>query len=121
MTTNVFMTNANDLVAFLQKPASEFTKADIISFVTEKGIKMVNFMYPGGDGKLKTLNFVLTDIDYLDTILTYGERVDGSSLFDFIQASSSDLYVLPRFSTAFVQRSRPWISSVLSSTKMGTH
>ena len=102
MTTNVLMTSANDLVAFLQKPASEFTKADIISFVTEKGIKMVNFMYPGGDGKLKTLNFVLTDIDYLDTILTYGERVDGSSLFDFIQASSSDLYVLPRFCTAFV-------------------
>jgi glutamine synthetase len=65
-------------------------------------IRMVNFMYPGGDGKLKTLNFVINDLAYLDTILTCGERVDGSSLFSFIQAGSSDLYVLPRFRTAFL-------------------
>lgn len=39
--------NANQLVAFLQKPTSEFTKADIISFIQQKDIRMVNFMYPG--------------------------------------------------------------------------
>ena len=94
--------NANPVVAFLQKPASEFTRADIIRYVVENDIEMVNFMYPGGDGKLKTLNFVINDLAYLETILTCGERVDGSSLFSFIQAGSSDLYVLPRFSTAFV-------------------
>ena len=94
--------NANPVVAFLQKPPQTFTKADIITFVRENDIKMINFMYPGGDGKLKTLNFVITNLAYLDTILTCGERVDGSSLFSFIQAGSSDLYVLPRFSTAFV-------------------
>ena len=94
--------NANPVVAFLQKPASEFTRADIIRDVVENDIEMVNFMYPGGDGKLKTLNFVINDLAYLETILTCGERVDGSSLFSFIQAGSSDLYVLPRFSTAFV-------------------
>ena len=94
--------NANQVVAFLQKSPQEFTKADIMRFVEDNGIKMVNFLYPGGDGKLKTLNFVITDRAYLDTILTYGERVDGSSLFSFIEASSSDLYVLPRFATAFV-------------------
>ena len=94
--------NANEVVAFLQKPASEFTKQDIISYVRENGIKMINFMYPGGDGKLKTLNFVITNLEYLNAILTCGERVDGSSLFSFIEAGSSDLYVLPRFSTAFV-------------------
>ena len=38
--------NANQLVAFFQKPTSEFTKADIISFIREKDIRMVNFMYP---------------------------------------------------------------------------
>lgn len=38
--------NANQLVAFLQKPTSEFTKADIISFIQQKDIRMVNFMYP---------------------------------------------------------------------------
>lgn len=94
--------NANEVVAFLKKPAGEFTKADIMRFVAEKGIEMINFMYPGGDGKLKTLNFVITNMAYLDTILSCGERVDGSSLFSFIQAGSSDLYVLPRFRTAFV-------------------
>ena len=94
--------NANLIVSALQKPASELTKADIIDYIVNNDIRMVNFMYPGGDGKLKTLNFVINDLDYLETILTCGERVDGSSLFSFIQAGSSDLYVLPRFRTAFV-------------------
>lgn len=94
--------NANPLVAFLRKPSAEFTKEDIISFIQENGIRMVNFMYPAGDGRLKTLNFVITSQAYLETILTCGERVDGSSLFSFIEAGSSDLYVVPRFRTAFV-------------------
>jgi glutamine synthetase len=94
--------HANPLVAYLQKPAEQFTKQDIVRYISENDIRMVNFMYPGGDGKLKTLNFVINDAQYLDTILTCGERVDGSSLFSFIQAGSSDLYVLPRFRTAFL-------------------
>jgi len=94
--------NANRVVAYLQKAPQEFLKDDIIRFCEENEIQMINFMYPGGDGKLKTLNFVITDKQYLRTVLTCGERVDGSSLFDFIEASSSDLYVLPRYSTAFV-------------------
>ena len=36
---------------------------------------MVNFMYPAGDGRLKTLNFVINNAAYLDAILTCGERV----------------------------------------------
>ncbi len=96
------MLNANPIVVALQKPSAAFTKADIIDYIVKNGIRMVNFMYPGGDGKLKTLNFVINDLTYLDTILTCGERVDGSSLFSFIQAGSSDLYVLPRFRTAFI-------------------
>ena len=92
----------NRVVAFLGKPCREFTKADIVRYIKENGIRMVNFMYPAGDGRLKTLNFVINSAAYLDAILTCGERVDGSSLFPFIEAGSSDLYVLPRFSTAFV-------------------
>lgn len=94
--------NPNKVVAFLGKPCNQFTKADIINFIVQNGISMVNFMYPAGDGRLKTLNFVINNVAYLDAILTCGERVDGSSLFPFIEAGSSDLYVLPRFSTAFV-------------------
>lgn len=93
--------NPNKLVAYLGKPSKEFTKADIVRYIKENGIRMVNFMYPAGDGRLKTLNFVINNEAYLDAILTCGERVDGSSLFSFIEAGSSDLYVLPRFSTAF--------------------
>ena len=102
MNSEELILNANDVVTYLQKPAADFTKADIINFIRNNNIRMVNFMYPGGDGKLKTLNFVINSLSYLDTILTCGERVDGSSLFPFISASSSDLYVIPRFRTAFV-------------------
>ena len=90
------------MVTFLQKPAAEFTKADIINYIQQNEIRMVNFMYPAADGRLKTLNFVINNASYLDAILTCGERVDGSSLFPFIEAGSSDLYVIPRFRTAFV-------------------
>ncbi|MBQ6612449.1 MAG: glutamine synthetase [Alistipes sp.] len=94
--------NPNKVVAYLGKPAREFTKADIVRYISENGIRMVNFMYPAGDGRLKTLNFVINNAAYLDAILTCGERVDGSSLFPFIEAGSSDLYVVPRFRTAFL-------------------
>ncbi len=94
--------NKNALVGFLQKPARDFTKDDVIRYIVENDIEMVNFMYPAADGRLKTLNFVINDLAYLDTILSLGERVDGSSLFPFISSGSSDLYVLPRFRTAFL-------------------
>ena len=102
MNEKIIALNANPIVRWLQKMPAEITKADIIKYVKENNIQMINFMYPGGDGRLKTLNFTINSEHYLDTILTCGERVDGSSLFAFIQAGSSDLYVLPRFSTAFI-------------------
>ena len=101
MNENLVKLNANPVVRSLQKMPCEFTKSDIIGYIEREGIEMVNFMYPGGDGRLKTLSFTINSRQYLDTILTCGERVDGSSLFSFIQAGSSDLYVLPRFATAF--------------------
>lgn len=99
--------NKNAVVAYLKKAPAEFTKADIIDFIVANGIEMVNFMYPAADGRLKTLNFIVNDLAYLETILTLGERVDGSSLFPFISAGSSDLYVVPRFRTAFVDPFAP--------------
>ena len=102
MMNQELLMSPNRLVTFLQKPAAEFTKADIINYIQQNEIRMVNFMYPAADGRLKTLNFVINNTSYLDAILTCGERVDGSSLFPFIEAGSSDLYVIPRFRTAFV-------------------
>jgi len=94
--------NPNELVRFLKKPAYEFTKKDLLHFFEEYNIEMVNFRYVAEDGKLKTLNFIISSKEHLDTILTTGERVDGSSLFSFIEAGSSDLYVIPRYKTAFL-------------------
>ncbi len=104
---NTLLMNKNDLVQFLQNKPENFTLSDIIKYVEAKGIEMVNFMYPAADGRLKTLNFVINDKAYLETILTKGERVDGSSLFPFIGAGSSDLYVVPRFRTAFLDPFAP--------------
>lgn len=94
--------NPNNLVNFLNKPSSDFTKKDIINYIEKNEIKMINFRYIGGDGRLKTLNFVINGIEHLDSFLSNGERVDGSSLFPFIGASRSDLYVIPKFKTAFL-------------------
>ena len=94
--------NINPLVSQLGKLPQEFTKKDIIRFVVENDIRIVNFRYAAADGRLKTLNFPVTNYAYLDSILSYGERVDGSSLFPYIDAHSSDLYVIPRFSTAYL-------------------
>ena len=102
MKDSVILMNPNELVQFLRKPSSDFTRNDIIHFCEENEIEMINFRYVAEDGRLKTLNFVITSKEHLETILTHGERVDGSSLFSFIEAGSSDLYVVPRYRTAFV-------------------
>ncbi len=93
--------SANLLEQHLQKPSTEFRREDIVRYVIEAGIKMVNFRYVAEDGKLKSLNFMLNSIDHLRSILSTGERVDGSSLFSYISTGSSDLYVVPRYKTAF--------------------
>ena len=90
------------LVDEIGKTPEKFTKKDIIKFIRDNEIRHINFQYPAGDGRLKTLNFVINDGDYLEEILSCGERVDGSSLFPFIEANNSDLYVVPKFRTAYM-------------------
>lgn len=91
----------NLLVRFLGKEPGNFTKEDIVHFIKEKGIEIVNFCYPGADGRIKKLNFPVKNFKYLDLILEAGERVDGSSLFPYIDAANSDVYVVPRYDSAF--------------------
>ncbi len=94
--------NPNPVVQYLNKPADQLTKADLIKYIEDNDIEMINFRYVGWDGRLKTLNFIIGSRNHLDNILTAGERVDGSSLLPFVEAGSSDLYVIPRYKTAFV-------------------
>lgn len=102
MNNNEIKLNPNILVRYLQKPKEQFTKDDIIKFILDHDIEMLNFRYVAEDGKLKTLNFIISDYNHLDQLLSTGERVDGSSLFSYIDAGSSDLYVIPRYKTAFL-------------------
>ena len=103
--------NANPIVVALEKPSAEFTKADIIDYIVKNDIRMVNFMYPGGDGKLKTLNFVINDLAYLDTIrqqpvLVYTGRLERPLCtaplpYSFCGSFRRDSY---RFDALFVLR-----------------
>ncbi|MBK9291471.1 MAG: glutamine synthetase [Bacteroidetes bacterium] len=94
--------NPNPLVQYLNKPSSDFTRADLIRYIEDHDVAMINFRYVAWDGRLKTLNFIINSREHLDSILATGERVDGSSLFPFVEAGSSDLYVIPKYRTAFV-------------------
>jgi len=94
--------NANKISWFLGRPPADFTRQDLVKFIEANDIQVVNFRHIGGDGRLKTLNFPVADRADLDRLLSMGERVDGSSLLPHIDAASSDLYVVPRYSTAYV-------------------
>ncbi len=99
---NMKSLNPDQMVGFLKKSREEFTKEDIIRFIEEHNIQMLHFNYVGGNGRLKTLSFAISDESSLRRLLEYGERVDGSSLFSYIDPANSDLYVIPRFRTAFL-------------------
>ena len=45
--------NPNTIVRYLEKMPEEFTREDIIKFISENDVQMINFMYPGEDGRLK--------------------------------------------------------------------
>ncbi|MDA3817810.1 MAG: glutamine synthetase family protein [Prolixibacteraceae bacterium] len=93
---------ANKLERYLHKPSDNFTSDDIIEYVFEKDIEMINFRYISADEKLKTINFVVTGRTELENLLKYGERVNGSSVFPYNKERHPDLYITPIFSTAFV-------------------
>ena len=90
------------LERYLQKDAAEFTIDDIVKYVYEKDIEMVNLRYVAEDGKLKTMNFVVSGEQELKELLTNGDRVDGAGIFSFLKGADTDLYLIPRCETAFV-------------------
>ena len=83
------------------------TKEDIIKLVQEKDIKIVNLCHIPQDCRLKTLSFTIKNRERLQDTLEFGERVDGSSLFSYIDPSKSDIYIVPREETAFINPFSP--------------
>ncbi len=86
------------------KAPSSWTDDDLIEIVRDRRIRLISLMHIGGDGWLKTLDFVPRDFSHLRDILIAGERADGSSLFTAqgIQPGASDVVLRPRVSTAFL-------------------
>lgn len=76
------------------------SKEEIVKLVQEKDIKIINLCHIPEDGHLKTLSFVARE--RLCEILEFGERVDGSSLFSYLDPKESDVYIMPKPETAFV-------------------
>lgn len=100
MTDDVF--EPHPLVRLLEKPAAEFTCSDLVRAVEQLELRQVNLRYVGGDGRLKTLAFPINSRDHLIQVLMQGERVDGSSIFPGTETEASDVYVVPRHRTAFL-------------------
>ncbi len=93
---------ANPLARFLDKSPSDFTRQDFLRVISERHIERLTFHYTALDGKLKELKLPVANAAEAEIILAKGERVDGSSLFrGMVDASLSDLYVVPVYRTAF--------------------
>src|SRR3990170_6710198 len=75
---------------------------DVDKYISEKGIKILNLCHIPEDGRLKTLAFAASDVKRVHEILEFGERVDGSSLFAYIDPDKSDVYITPRLDTTFL-------------------
>lgn len=92
------------LARLIGKPSDGWTVDDLVGIVGRLGIRLVSLMHVGGDGWLKTLDFVPRDQVHLREVLSFGERADGSSLFGAmgIPVTASDVVLRPRLSTAFV-------------------
>lgn len=78
------------------------TKESILKLVQKKDIKILNLCHIPEDCRLKTLSFTIKNKERLQQILEFGERVDGSSLFSYIDPNNSDIYIMPRTETAFI-------------------
>lgn len=90
------------IVRLLEKPATDFTGSDLVRAAEQLELRQLNLRYVGGDGRLKTIAFPIDSRDRLAEVLSRGERVDGSSVFPGVEGQDSDVYIVPRRRTAFV-------------------
>ncbi len=112
---------ARTLERIIGKPAAAWNTQDLIQLFRSQGIGLVSLMHVGGDGWLKTLDFVPRDLEHLQDILEGGERADGSSLFagKGIRAEASDMLLRPRVDSAFLDPFSPCPTLVLMCRHIG--
>jgi len=83
-------------------PSGFSQNEEVVKFVSDNNIKIANLCHIPEDGRLKTLSFSTADKKQLLEMLDFGERVDGSSLFSFIEPGRSDIYIKPRIGRVFI-------------------
>ena len=88
----------------LGKPRSEWTIDDLVDLVSRRNIRIVSLMHAGGDGWIKTLDFVPRSVRHFTDIIQGGDRADGSNLFPGtgIPVGDSDIMLRPRIGSAFI-------------------
>jgi len=77
-------------------------KEETLKFISDNNIRILNLCHIPEDGRLRTLSFSAANKDRVAEILDFGERVDGSSLFQPIAPGKSDIYLQPKTQRAFV-------------------
>jgi len=82
-------------------------KRDVLKLVSEKRVKIINLCHVPEDSHLKTLSFAVANEERVAQILEFGERVDGSSLFSSINPYESDVYIMPKIDSAFLNPFNP--------------
>ncbi len=93
----------NPIEVMTGKKRTELTREDIIELILENEIERITFHYTGIDGSIKELRIPITSREQAEALLAEGERADGSSLFKgVVDAGKSDLYVVPVYSSAFI-------------------
>ncbi|MBZ5496472.1 MAG: glutamine synthetase beta-grasp domain-containing protein [Acidobacteriia bacterium] len=112
---------ARTLERIIGKPPAAWTSQDLVELFRSKRIRLVSLMHVGGDGWLKTLDFVPRDLQHLQDILEGGERADGSSLFagKGIREGTSDMLLRPRVESAFLDPFSPSPTLVLMCLHLG--
>lgn len=99
----------------LGKPRSDWTVEDVVRTFNRRRARILSLMHVGGDGWLKTLDFVPHGDEHLRRIIVGGERADGSSVFPGtgIPVESSDIVLRPRVGSAFFDPFAPLPTLVL--------
>jgi glutamine synthetase len=80
---------------------------DLADLVEREGIRLLSLLHVGGDGELKALDFAPVSRAHAAEVLSTGERADGSSLFPGIAPGRSDVVLVPRPATAFLDPFAP--------------
>ena len=109
------------LATEIGRPRAAWTIDDLVSIARSRDVRVLSLMHVGGDGWLKTLDFVPQNERHLRDIISGGERADGSSLFRGmgIPSDASDIVLRPRVDSAFLDPFAPLPTLVLLCDHMG--